>query len=276
MKAIVVLGRVAAIGAMLAGCSSLAAQTMNIPDDKWEFGITPYGWFPGIHGTLNFDIPGGSGGAPQVQINPSSYLSSLQFAGMVAGTARKGAWGVFYDIVYTDFSGVNSKVHDVRGPGGVAALPVTADVNSGVTAGIVTLTGTYAILNTDTVQMSVLGGARYAGIKTSVDWDFSGPLGLLARSGSISKNIDLWDGIVGVLGNVRLSSDGKWYMPFEADVGGGTKSNTTANGLVGVGYKFGWGDVVLAYRYLYYDMGNDGPIHNTSLAGPALGASFHW
>jgi hypothetical protein len=257
-------------------CNAANAQTMNIPDDKWEYGITPYGWFPSIHGTFNFDVPFGSGGAPEVNVNPSSYLSDLQFAGMVAGTAHKGAWGVFYDLIYTDLAGLKSTVHDVRGPGGIVSLPVSADVGTGMRAGIATLTATYSMVKSDAVQMDVIGGVRYAGIRTSVNWNFDGPLGLLGRSGSTSKSVDLWDGIVGVAGNVRLSGDGKWYMPFEADVGGGSKSSTTANGTLGVGYKFGWGDVVLAYRYLYYDMGSDGPIHNMSLAGPALGATFHW
>jgi hypothetical protein len=124
--------------------------------------------------------------------------------------------------------------------------------------------------------MDVLGGARYASIKSSADWNLDGPLGILGRSGNASKNVDLFDGIVGILGTVKLSDDGKWYMPFEGDVGGGSKSSTTANAIIGVGYKFGWGDVVLAYRYLYYDMGSDGPVHNLTLAGPAIGASFHW
>jgi hypothetical protein len=256
-------------------CSAAVAQSMNIPDDKWEYGVTPYGWFPSIHGTFNFDLPA-SGGSPEVHINPSSYLSDLQFAGMVAGTARKGAWGVFYDLVYTDLAGLNSTTHDVRGPGGIVTLPVDVNVGTGVRAGIATLTGTYSLVRSASVQLDVMGGVRYVGIKTDVNWNFEGPIGLLSKSGNLSKSVDVWDGIVGVVGNLRLSDDGKWYMPFEADVGGGSQTSTTANGTLGVGYRFGWGDVVVAYRYLYYDMGSDGPIHNMSLAGPALGASFHW
>ncbi len=251
------------------------AQSMDL-SDKWEFGITPYGWFPSIHGTLNFDIPPGSSASPEIKINPSGYLSDLQFAAMVAGTARKGAWGVFYDLVYADLSGLKSEVRDVRGPNGKVSLPVTTNVNTGLRSGIVSLTGTYSILRTQSAQVDVLGGIRYGGLKTSVDWNFDGPIGLLGKSGSASKTINLTDGIVGVLGRIRLGDDGKWYVPFELDVGGGNKSNVTSNGIIGIGYQYSWGDLVLAYRYLYYDMGNDGAIHNMSLAGPALGASFRW
>jgi len=264
-----------ASASVLIAVPGASAQSMDL-GDKWEFGITPYAWFPSIHGTLNFDVPAGSSGSPEVKINPSSYLSDLQFAGMVAGTARKGAWGVFYDLVYADLSGLKSEVHDVRGPNGKVALPVTTNVNTGLRSGIASLTATYTILRTPSAQVDLLGGIRYAGLKTSVDWNFDTPIGLLGRSGSASKTINLTDGIIGVLGNMRLGGDGKWYIPFELDVGGGNQSNTTANGIIGIGYKYSWGDLVLAYRYLYYDMHSDGPIHNMSLAGPALGASFHW
>ncbi|HEY1461693.1 MAG TPA: hypothetical protein VGH59_16755 [Casimicrobiaceae bacterium] len=260
---------------MLIASPGASAQSMDL-GDKWEFGITPYGWFPSVHGTLNFDIPPGSSAGPEVKINPSGYLSDLQFAAMVAGTARKGAWGVFYDLVYADLSGLKSEVRDVRGPNGKVSLPVTTDVNTGLRSGIVSVTGTYTILRNPSAQLDVIGGLRYAGLKTSVDWNFEGPIGLLGRSGSASKTINLTDGIIGVLGKVRLGDDGKWYVPFELDVGGGNKSNVTSNGIIGIGYQYSWGDLVLAYRYLYYDMGNDGAIHNMSLAGPALGASFRW
>ena len=79
-----------ASASVLIAVPGASAQSMDL-SEKWEFGITPYAWFPSIHGTLNFDVPAGSSGSPEVKINPSSYLSDLQFAGMVAGTARKGA-----------------------------------------------------------------------------------------------------------------------------------------------------------------------------------------
>ena len=55
-------------------------------------------------------------------------------------------------------------------------------------------------------------------------------------------------------GALRLSDDGKWYMPYEADFGAGSSSTTSFNGILGVGYKFGWGDVLVAWRYLDYKM----------------------
>jgi hypothetical protein len=132
---------------------------------------------------------------------------------------------------------LKSQVRDVRGPCGIVSLPVTADVSTGLKAGIGTFTATYSILRNESAQVNLMAGVRYGGLKTSVNWNFAGPIGLLGQSGNISKTINLWDGIVGILGNVRLSDDGRWYMPFELDIGGGSKSNTTSNGIVGVGYR---------------------------------------
>ena len=62
--------------------------------------------------------------------------------------------------------------------------------------------------------------------------------------------------IVGVRGSAVLSSDGKWILPFEADIGAGN-SNWTSQAFAGLGYRFDWGDVVLSFRNLSYDQSGD-------------------
>ena len=46
--------------------------------------------------------------------------------------------------------------------------------------------------------------------------------------------------------------------------------------LVAVGYRFNWGDVLLAYRHLSYDQGSSGLLQNLELSGPALGVNFRF
>jgi hypothetical protein len=46
--------------------------------------------------------------------------------------------------------------------------------------------------------------------------------------------------------------------------------------LAGIGYRLDWGDVVLAYRNLYYSTGGDEIVEDLRLAGPALGVTFRW
>jgi hypothetical protein len=50
----------------------------------------------------------------------------------------------------------------------------------------------------------------------------------------------------------------------------------TWQGLLGVAYSFNWGDVSLAYRYLYYEQGSDKLLQNMSFRGPTLGVTFHF
>ena len=40
--------------------------------------------------------------------------------------------------------------------------------------------------------------------------------------------------------------------------------------------RFKWGDVLLAYRHLYYDQKDDKLIQEMRFSGPALGASFRF
>ena len=42
------------------------------------------------------------------------------------------------------------------------------------------------------------------------------------------------------------------------------------------GYHYSWGDLLLAYRNLYYSMNGDNLIKDVRLTGPALGVSFRW
>lgn len=143
-----------------------------------------------------------------------------------------------------------------------------------------TLAGTYAAVTDPAATLDVLGGLRYFNVTASTDWRLTaavsgpGPGLVFPRFGSISERVDLWDAIVGVKGRVRLGA-GKWSMPYYVDIGTGS-SSLTYQGLLGVAYSYRWGDVTLAYRYLYYDQGNNKLIQNFSFAGPALGVTFRF
>jgi hypothetical protein len=263
-----------ALGAGVLASGTAASEDLNMYDGQWRFGLTPYGWFPSVHGNLNINLPSGSTSA-DVQINPSSYLSNLQFAGMLTGQARNGDFAVVYDVIIADLSGHNSKVRTLHGPNGDIELPIDANVNSKLDSGIYTLGGSYTLAHSAQGSIDVFAGVRYADLRASANWSLSGPIGIFARSGSVGQTVNLTDGIVGVQGHVRLSDDGKWYVPYELDGGAGS-NNKSWNGLVGVGYRFDWGDLVLAYRNLYYSMNDDRLIQNTRLTGPAVGASFRW
>jgi hypothetical protein len=86
--------------------------------------------------------------------------------------------------------------------------------------------------------------------------------------------VDLWDAIIGVRGKARLGESG-WFVPYYLDAGTGS-SALTWQGMAGIGHTFKWGDVLLAYRHLYYDQKGDKLIQDIRFSGPALGATFRF
>jgi hypothetical protein len=164
----------------------------------------------------------------------------------------------------------------VQGTDSRVTLPLNEDVNLGLRATILTVAGSFTVARNDSGTLDLLGGVQYAGIRNSLDWNYSGPNGVLASSGSVSQSVNLWDAIVGVRGRVKLSDDGAWFLPYEADIGAGNASNWTWQAYAGVGYRFGWGDLTLAFRNLSYSQNGDRHLQDLSLTGPLLGVTFHW
>ena len=140
---------------------------------------------------------------------------------------------------------------------------------------MVSLTGNYSVVRQPNTKFDVLAGLRYTHIATTLDWFFDTAVGgLPARSGSVGRGVDLWDGVVGFRGNVRFAG-GKWFAPYYLDAGAGT-STFTWQGMLGIGYAFGWGDLLLVYRYLSFEQGDSQLVQKFELAGPALGATFRF
>ena len=46
--------------------------------------------------------------------------------------------------------------------------------------------------------------------------------------------------------------------------------------MTGLTYSYGWGDLMLVYRHLEYDEGEDGLLDDFSFSGPAFGARFRF
>jgi hypothetical protein len=243
-------------------------------DGNWHFSLTPYIWLPSVNATLRFGNVASSGSSVDATVGPSSYVGNLNFAMELGGEARKGPWSAITDILYVNVSGQGSTVKSITGPGGIVTTPIDTGSQTGVSGAIWTLAGGYSVAHTPTSNLDVLAGFRFAGLSTSLDWQFAGPAGLLPASGSVSDSVDLWEGIIGARGRVQLGNSA-WYVPYYFDVGTGT-APLTAQGILGIGYTYKWLDTSLAYRYLYYDMGSDNLIQHLSFSGPELGFTFHF
>lgn len=261
------LGPVLAIQAVLFS-PVVRADAQETP---WQFSLTPYLWLPRVDATMRYETPG-SGGSP---VSLNNLLQHLNAALFLSGEARKGRWALAADLVYCGFRKEGSNVSTVTGPGGATEVPVNSGTTTTLTGYMVSVTGNYSLLRSADAKLDLLGGLRYTHIGSTLDWSFATSVDSLpGRTGSAELGTDLWDGIVGVRGDAQLGG-GQWFVPYYLDAGTGT-SKFTWQALLGIGYSFGWGDLLLVYRYLSYEQGDEQPLQRLSFSGPALGARFRF
>jgi hypothetical protein len=264
---------------VVALCAPIGATAESAGDD-WKFSVTPYLWLPNINATLKYSVPPGTGGSPEVEVGPNEYLTNLNAVLMLAGEARKGRWSLFTDFVYLDISAEGSSVKSVDFGGTSVSATIDAGTKTTLEGMAWTLGGGYAIVQTPGTSLDLIGGVRYFGLQVTTDWNLTatidGPPGSQSfpRTGSVSAEEDLWDAIIGVRGRISLG-EGHWSLPYYLDAGMGS-SSFTWQGLLGVAYTFGWGDVTLAYRHLYYDQKDGKLIQDLYFSGPALGVTFRF
>jgi hypothetical protein len=264
---------------LIAGVASVAFSQES--DEKWDFKITPYFWFFNVEGTLRYSPR--IGGSPQVKFDNKDLLESLDFGFMLSGEARKGRWSIFTDVMYLDLSNEKGRVKAVDlnlgGPINLTSTNLDLGTDSSLETWIWTLAGGYEIVKGPTLSLNLHGGFRFLTADASTDWRLtatvSGPGAgqVFQRSGSISQSKDIWDAIAGFRGEVRLWGS-NWYIPYYFDIGTGN-SDLTWQGMMGLSYRIGWGEIKFVYRYLYYDT-DDGLFEEVSFEGPALGLTIHF
>lgn len=230
----------------------------------WSFRLTPYLWLPGIKGTS-----GAEGGAQSdIDLGFGSLIDNVDLAFMGSFEARKSRWSIVADVVYVQASAESSASVPVPITP-LSPLSVNVDADVEAMAALLSLLGSYNIRDTDEGRLDVIAGARY------FDVEFAFGLGInagkVAASTDVSPSMSGVDGVIGVKGHFALSS--KWYLPYYAEVGTG-KSDFTWQALTGFGYRFGWGDVLLQYRYIHWEFSSDSPIDRIRLGGPLLAAKF--
>ena len=266
-RTVTILASVLALAAVLFS-GVVRADPQETP---WEFSVTPYLWLPHVDASMRYETPGNGGS----QVSLTNLLQHLNAALFLSGEARKGKWGLAADLVYCDFRKEGSNVLSVQGPAGGSEVPVNTATTTSITGYMVSVTGHYALVRSPDTQLDFLAGLRYTHIGTTLDWSFAVAVDSLpGRTGSAEQGVDLYDGVVGLRGNARFGG-GKWFVPYYLDAGAGT-SKFTWQGMLGVGYSFGWGDLLLVYRYLSFEQGDEHPVQRFYLSGPALGATFRF
>jgi hypothetical protein len=268
------------LGLGVLAASSAAAQDViavangvNMWDGQWHVEVTPYGWVPWVYTSVQLP-PIAGGGGPTIETQPSQYLKHLDIGALFDATLRKGDWAIWTDLVYFNFSANPIHERQIGLPGGLGTLPVTRTLDLGLRASIWTLAPSYTVMNNKVGTLDVMAGIRYTSIAVSLSYEFSAPP-LPTVGGGFWPSSDFTDGLIGVRGSLYLSGDGKWFVPYEADVADGNK-NWGNNEFLGVGYHFRWGDVSLAVRNLTYQLTDRPILQKVRLTGPVIGATLRW
>lgn len=269
--------------ALLSAAAMFACPSAEIAaagDGRWQFHVVPYLWFPALDSNSDGTLSGlstaeGTTVGPvdlRADVTPDDYLSDLDMAFMGMAEARKGRWSIYTDLLYTSFGSADTKVRNVSGPDGLLQTEIATKARTDLSTIVWTLAGGYRAVARDNFELDLMGGFRYLTMDSDLELTLQGADGRLSRQRKVSLDQDVWDGIIGVRGQILFTGT-DWFAPYYADVGTGG-SNWTWQAMVGVGYRLDWGEVTLAYRALGYDFDkNDADL---TLYGPGLGVGFRW
>ena len=243
---------------------------------EWQFAVTPYLWVPSVKGQINYDtsrIPGGGPGQVSLNVSPNDYLNKLDAAAMFAVDAHNKDIDVFSDFMWMNFSNTNTTSATVSGPFGRVKLPVTFQSGARLTATIWTVGVGSPIFENEHVTADLFIGGRFTQPRSSVSWNLTSPSPFLNANGSASFTDTIYDFIGGAKGDVYITPDKAWFIPYYADVGSGTFGSTWQI-LGGIGYGRR-SSIEVVYRNLAYTS-SVSHIPHIRFYGPALGYTFRF
>ena len=243
--------------------------------DEWRFDALIYVYLPDVSGTTTF---GRSGTSDSATVNADKILKNLNFAFMGTFDASKGRWGLTNDLMYLDVGDSKSQTRDISIGGTRIPADASADVHLDLKGLVWTIAGTYEAVSDPQVRLQLLAGARMLSARENLDWQVGGnvgPIPLPGRQGNGEAKIDNWDAIVGARGRLMFGSNREWFVPYYVDAGTGN-SDLTWQAISGLGYSFKWGDAIVAWRYLDYNMKSGEKVQGINFNGPAIAVGFHW
>jgi len=237
-------------------------------NNAWQHSVAIYGWLPDLDGTLQYSLPGSSG---SISVPANDIVDALKMTAMGTYEARKGLWSFKVDALYLNLG--NTEKTSVSIPNGPGSTEVTLKADQGMTALLLGLYGGYNTAMTSDYTFDLIAGARYISIDVDASLSVDGPLPPVLPGLALDQSEELWDAVIGFKGSYNLNE--QWYIPYHFDIGAGD-SDLTWQALAGVGYRYGWGDVLLAYRHMSYDQGDSGLIQDLEFSGPAIAVKFQF
>jgi hypothetical protein len=250
----------------------------------WTFNVAPYLWIASVNANINFALPPALGGT--VSANPSigfgDLVSHLNFAAMATAEARYDRFSLVTDLLYLNLGGTAGQFKTINFPNR-PSIPISVLGQSSqsldLNTSIWTLAGGYTLAQGDWGNFDAIAGFRFFEVNTRLDYSFglaiTGPRGngaTFGRIGGVSGSGDIWNGIGGFRGRIRVGDFGL-FIPYYFDIGAGG-SNLTWQISSGLGYHIGRADLSLTYRYLSFEQGSSAVIQHLDIKGPLLMATF--
>jgi hypothetical protein len=236
--------------------------------------------------SVNYNLPSNLGGRlpTDFSVGPGDVYGHLDIGAMLSADVRNGPFSVLTDFMGARFSATTGDVRiksvDFFGrPSFPISRSLETSTGSTVKMAIWTLAGGYTVVQGDWGNLDVLVGFRLLAVSTRTDYNLAltltGPRGNGATFGGIgdvTASRDLWNGIGGLRGRIRIPQS-RFFIPYYFDVGGGG-SQPTWQISSGLGYQFRWGAVSANYRYLVFNQGSNTTVERVAMRGPILMASF--
>lgn len=205
----------------------------------WQWSVTPYLWLPGIEAEVEI----GDQNIIDSRVSAHDLVSDTKFLSAVHLEGQNGAWGVLADLNYLNI-GNNRVVAEL--PGG------TVDFNSDLKLTTLEFAGVWSPSGEPT-GFGLIFGTRIFDMSQKYNLDVH-PVtgGTYNRHYSISPT--LLDAMVGFRYLATIGQRGSFNLRADYSAGG---TDTTMNGLIGLGYSFdpeGKYTLMGGYRYLYIDL----------------------
>jgi hypothetical protein len=224
------------------------------PTGDWHFAVSPYLWFPGVHGTV-----GARGHDASVHASPGDLLSHFRFGLMGLVDTRYKRIVIPVDMMWIRLGANN-------------ALPLTDEAVTAHVKGqefILTPKIGYRLVDSEIVKIDALTGFRY--------WHFGANLRLSTSETSTQtfSGSENWvDPLVG--GRILANLSPKISVSIGGDVGGWNTGSLIDYQIGGVlGYRVKPAVVLqVGYRYLATDYRSGGTTINLVTSGVLFGATF--
>jgi hypothetical protein len=230
-----------------------SAPPVGEPTSDWHFAMSPYLWFPGLHGTI-----GARGHEASVHASPGDLLSNFRFGLMGLVDTRYKRIVIPVDMMWIRLGADN-------------AVPLTDEALNAKVRGeefILTPKIGYRLVDSEIVKIDALTGFRY--------WHFGESLRLSTSDTSVkfSSSQNWVDPLVG--GRILANLSPKISVSIGGDVGGWNTGSLIDYQIGGVlGYRIKPAVVLqVGYRYLATDYRSGGTTINLVTSGVLFGATI--